>query len=295
MLVKLLIYIMETAKFYNGNIITSSQYATLMLLDIQVNILQNYDVNTNWIDSVEDDNIVIYGNFNHEVGIIRMDDDNNIIDNKIVMVSENLQIDPTITKINDTYYITATEIIGNINNSDPEVENGKYIIHLYKTDDLENLELVSNIQTDNCNLEDVDVIYENNIIYVVYEKEDYDKGNSAIVLTKSTDLGNSWDTPIVLLENNCDHEPTSFIHNKNEWILYYSCDKENLGESYMGANVYYSCYDDNFNVIKKDVKVSTESKTGILLYDISEIDGHNYLLYTRNYYTDSDLVIEKYN
>jgi ATP-dependent Clp protease ATP-binding subunit ClpX len=139
----------------------------------------------------------------------------------------------------------------------------------------------------------LDIINDGNDIYAVYEKEELDKGNSAIILKKSEDKGQTWSGEIELLPAEADQEPAVFCKKGNEFVLYYSSDILNKGESYMGAAIYYAIYDSEFNIIKKNQAVASETPKGILLYDILKADGYSYMLYAQDYLTTNDLIIER--
>ena len=283
------------AKFWKDKVITSVN-GILTLINLDGKIEKTYEkINANWIDGIAENNILVYGNFENEIGIILFDDHDNIVWNDIIMTKGNLQIDPTISFVDGVYYLTATEVIGNVNNSDVNMENGEYILHLYSSVNLKDWILLSDIVDEYYNIEDVDIIARNNCIYVTYEKEVIDKGKSAIILKKSDDHGKSWSNEVELLPAEADHEPAVFWEKNGQFILYYSSDILAVGESYMGSRMYYSIYDSDLNILVKDYPVCTEVKKGILLYDISKIDGEFLVLYSHDYLTTCDLVIEKGN
>lgn len=283
------------AKFYNQLIITTLD-GKLMFLDLDGNIVHKYnDISANWVDSIEDEGIVIYGNFNRELGIAKFDTDGQLISNQIIMKTENLQIDPAIIKANGHYYATATEIEGCINNADSTVENGQYTIHLYQSDDLTNWTSVCDVLSKKNNLEDVKIFYQNQNFYIIYEEESVDKGNSFICMIESKDgLENiQWNEPKTLLSNDCDHEPANVLPTEDGYILYYSCDKENPGSSYMGAKMYYALFDKDFKLLKQDETILSPTQKGILLYDVKVEENQCLYLFAGNYLSDCDLIVEK--
>lgn len=279
------------AKFYNDRIITHVN-GILTCIDFSGNIVQYNDTYVHWIDAIDKEGIIIYGNWNNEIGCIRLDEDYNLIANNVIIKSDNLMIDPTITKVNNEYYITFTEIIGTINNADVNVENGEYIARFYKSHDLQNWSYVSDIIDVRHNVEDVDFFQNYNDIYVVYELEEIDKGKSSVMVKKSSDQGVTWGEPVELLSCDSDHEPASIKMVDDKYYLYYSCDKDNIGMSYMGAKAYYAVYDQSFCCIEKDCDIITETKQGILLYDVTEINDKNYFLFAADYLTTCDMVLE---
>lgn len=283
------------AKFFNNYVVTSVD-GILTLIGIDGKNKRVYQgINSNWIDVIEQEKIVVYGNFNNEIGIVRFDDDYNIVDNDIVMNTTNLQIDPTITVVDGVYYMTVTEIIGNVNNADKGIQNGEYILHMFKSKDLKDWKFVSDIADEFHNLEDVDIVEDGKKLLAIYEKEQIDKGESSIILKESDDNGKTWSDEIELLPADSDNEPAIFEVNEENFVLYYSSDRDNVGESYMGSKVYYSIYNKEFNSVKNNQPVVTENFKGILLYDIKKIDEYYYLLYSHDYLTTNDLIIEKSN
>lgn len=282
------------AKFYKDNIITSVN-SKLTMYDISGNLISSYDgINTNWIDSLPDENLIIYGNTNKQIGLVTLDENNKILSNEIIIEKENYQIDPTIIKVNDTYYITMTEIEGSVNNSDINAKNGTYTVHLYKSSDLKQWDFVTDIIKADNNIEDVDIFYKNKKFYVVFEKEEVDKGNSEIdVLVSDDENGTSFSKKHELLESTCDHEPEGIEISDNNYILYYSCDKNYVGQSYMGGQIFSAKYDDEWNPIYTDKQIYTENNSGILLYDIKTLKDRQVFLYAKNYLTSCDLVMEE--
>ena len=117
------------AKFFGDRIVTSKD-GSLCLLDFFGKITNHYtDVPSAWVDGLFDDKIIVLGNWNNEINIVQLDEKMNRIQEYNVLQSDNLHIDPAICKIENDYYVTTTEIIGNVNNSSPDVENGIYTVH----------------------------------------------------------------------------------------------------------------------------------------------------------------------
>lgn len=265
-----------------------------IIYDESGKLLKNdYGINSNWVDVYPEDNVVIYGNFENEIGIAQFDNQYNLIQNNVLWKSENLHIDPAIIKIGGEYYFTATEIVGNVNNADVNQENGQYTVKLYKTSDLVNIEYVSDIMSEQYNIEDVDLIELDCGLGLICEKENVDKGNSSIEIarSKSGDY-KSWKTGLVLENPDCDHETASFFKNENDtFSLYYSCDKDDLGKSYMSGKIYESIFDSDLEKIS-DKQIDTLTKTGILLYDVQKEGEEINFLFAKNYMTDCDLVKE---
>lgn len=286
----------DDSKFYGGGAIVASENYKLAIINFDgENIRVFDDVCANWIDAIAEEGIVIYGNVNGEVGIVKLDGDYNVISHEIIMTTDNLFIDPTIIKVDNTYYATVTEVIGTPNNSDMNSENGQYTIRLYSSSNLLNWSLNSEIVSCKNNLEDVDIFYRNGVFYVIYEKEVVDGGKSAICLRRSQDReGMAWEEGGILLESDCDHEPAAIERTwYGTYRLYYSSDKDNIGESYMGARMYYAEYNGKFEMLKKDVDIPSTTEVGILLYDVLRSNGTQKFLYCKNYYTDHALFIEE--
>lgn len=281
------------AKFYRDVIVTGVD-GWLNIIDMDGNILRSFDgeIRVNWIDSWAEEGIIVYGNFNNEIGIVVLDDEYDLISSSIIMKTENLQIDPTINKVGDKFYLTTTEIAGTVNNADPELENGWYWIHLYVSTDLKTWTYVSDIDYQQNNLEDVDVLIIDNTFYVTYEREEYDKGNSSVLMRYSEDRGLTWSDSIELLGADCDHEPTCLLKKDNEWILYYSCDKDEVGSSYEGGKAFYAVFDEYFELITKDMVIPTATQRGILWYDYQTLNDKEYFLFAKDYFTTNDMVVE---
>lgn len=276
------------SKFYNNEIYTSTGCLTRYSFNGE-KIKEYPNIISNWIDI--DHNVLIYGNFNNEIGIVEFDNDKNITWNKTIFNDQTLKIDPTIRKINDIWYITFTTIEGNVNNSDSNNPNGVYTVNLYKSYDLNTWEKESTIIHANNNIEDPDLMYENDFFYFSYEKEILDKGKSSICIKKSKN-GIDWSNEQEILPATADQEPAKYYKTSKGYTLYYSSDKDNLGKSYMGAKLYYALLDKNFNLIKKDQEIKTTIDQGILLYDVCTINGNQYFLISQNYLTDCNMIIE---
>lgn len=288
------------AKFF-GNKIAVSVDGYLMILDLEGNVVGYYNgqnthiIQANWIAPIENEFTLIYGNFYNEIGVVKFDNNYNLVSNEIVMRTEFLQIDPAVMKKENTYYMAAIRIDGVINRSNPSVENGKYSIYWYRSLDLKNWDFISIVAEERYNLKDIDIIDVEENFGIVYEKELLDKGNSYIVLKVSNDKeGTDWKKEEkVLLEADCDHEPAIVQVFKDKYLLYYSCDKDNLGESYMGSKMYVSVYNKEWVLLEKDREIGSNVKGGIILYDVMEQNGKQFFLLSENYFTDGNLVVEE--
>lgn len=96
-----------------------------------------------------------------------------------------------------------------------------------------------------------------------------------------------------MLEADCDHEPAIVQVYKDKYLLYYSCDKDNLRESYMGSKMYVSVYNKEWVLLEKDKEIDSDVKGGIILYDVMERNGKQFFLLSENYFTDGNLVVEE--
>lgn len=282
------------AKFFNDIIVTNVNQQ-LTFLDLNGKILHQYNyIQASWLDVLEQEKAIIYGNSNHEIGIAKFNSDNQLVSVQIVMKTANLQIDPSIIKVNDSYYAAITEIEGRVNNADAKAENGVYAIHLYRSDNLSNWTLVSDVISEKNNLEDTELFYHNNHFYLVYEKEHLDQGKSELCLIQSTNAsGSNWQKPQTLLKADCDHEPAKVLQTENGFDLYYSCDKENPGKSYMGAKIYCAQFDQDFNLLQQDINIPCESGDGVLLYDVRKKENKLQFLFAKDYLSDCDLIVEE--
>ena len=279
------------AKFYKDNIVTSVD-SVLTFVDRKGRTRKCPSVCANWIAAMEDRNLLVYGNRRKEIGIVRLNDNDDPVSSETVFHSENLLIDPTISENEGDYYLTFTEIKGAVNNADPDKENGEYTLHLYRSRDLRKWDFISDIARGKNNIEDVDIVFDGGKMMAVYEKEIIDKGKSSIVLKCSEDRGRSWGGEKVLLKPEADQEPAAFEKANGGWRLYYSSDIAAEGETYMGAAAYYASFDRDFKLKEKDKPIRTRAKKGILLYDVRKRKGKTHLLYAHNYLTDCDLMEE---
>lgn len=280
------------AKFYGDNIVTSIG-GKLALIDFEKDDIIEYDVNANWIDSIEEEGIILYCNWNYEVGLCAIDNsDKTLVSNTLLFQEEKLAIDPSIIKISDKYYITITLIDGKVNNADENAANGNYTVKLYSSTDLKNWEFLSDIISVNSNIEDVELFYNDDQLYFIYEQETVDKGNSSIELKYSKNMGKSWIQGNTLVACTGDNEPGGLKWVDDNVYLFYSSDIGNVGMSYEGAEMYWLKLDNTLNPTQELEKIETVSQKGKLLYDIKVEDGMVLYLFTENYITESNLVIE---
>lgn len=281
-------------KFFNRKLLCSIGGNYLALRNFDGSIFRNYmDLHGFWLDVLESDGLIVYTNGSKQVGLAKLDANYNVMWNRILCTMPNLTIDPCIVKNGSEYILTATEIQGNANNDNPELPNGIYTIHSWKSSDLVNWTESTDITTENHNLEEIKIVEKDGILYMAYEREVVDKGISSILGRISYDHGASWSDPIELLPADCDHEICTLSANGDRLVLFYSSDRDSLGSSYMGAKAYYAVFDQNMKCISKDVEIKTGAKGGILMYDVTWIDSTHYILYSENYLTTGTLVVEK--
>lgn len=282
------------AKFYNNYILTNIQ-GILSIYDLSGQLVRSFpDITACWVYCIPEEHLIVYSNPNKQLGILQLDSNLNIISNNIVMQTYNYQIDPTIIHVNGMYYMTVTEIEGTINNADSTAENGLYTLHFYRSENLKDWTLVQDIVKERHNIEDVDLIYQNNKFIITYEREQVDKGYSSIqVSILDNCINNNIIASYELLAATCDHEPATLAPTKNGYRLYYSCDKNDPGTSYNGAQIFYADYDKNWNPISIDNLVKTETEKGILLYDVTTIGKKQFFVYSQNYLTDANMIIEE--
>ena len=282
------------AKFYNNYILTNVQ-GILSIYDLSGQLVRSFpDITAYWIYCIPEEHLIVYSNANKQLGILQLDGNLNVISNNIVMQTDNYQIDPTLIKVDGVYYMTTTEIEGTVNNANPTAENGLYTLHFYQSENLQDWTLVQDIAKERHNIEDVDLIYHNNKFIITYEREKVDKGDSSIqVSILDNRVRNNVAASYELLTATCDHEPAAIEPTKNGYRLYYSCDKNDPGTSYNGAQIFYADYDENWNPISIDNLVKTETKKGILLYDVTTIGNKQFFVYSQNYLTDANMIIEE--
>lgn len=193
------------AKFMNNHIIVGVG-GNLNIMNLDRSVLAEFpDIEVNWIDSIDEDGLVIYGNSERQIGIAQID-----------------------------YFM------------------------------------------------------------VFFEYEDYDKGCSAIKVIESLDSeGREWGEPTELLPNDADHEMASIWKEGDNYILWYSCDKNSVGESYMKGQIFYAVFDKNWELISKDIEVAEDYRDigGVSLYEVNRINDKITFLYAKDYLTNNELSV----
>lgn len=279
------------AKFFGDDILTSVN-GTLTRIDPDTGDQRTYSaIASNWIDGISDENLMVYGNNNKETGLAIFDENKNVVRHETLFTSDHLMIDPTISHFSDFYFLTYTDIEGTVNNADPNAENGIYTIKAYRSSDLQNWTALQDITSQQHNLEDVDVISDNGRIYISYEKETVDRGNSALEVRYSDDNGQTWSDEIDAVPCDADHEPASLVKINGKFRLYYSCDEDDPGASYMGGKIYFRDYDRDFQPVSAEQRVDADTEEGLLLYDIKQSDDGTEYLCAGDYLTTCDLLL----
>ncbi|MDO4260440.1 MAG: family 43 glycosylhydrolase [Eubacteriales bacterium] len=294
------------AKFLGERIITSVD-EEIRILDLNGQETGRLDgLRASWIYVMEDDGgntpgmqaedeqdvwTVAYSNHSNETHILRLDAGGGLLDDRIAVTSGTLAIDPILVEADGRYYLTNTEIEGTINNPDPEGDNGVYTVKLYRSDDLESWEYVTDIISRKQNLEDGDIRYEDGVFYYFFEMEDYDKGPSRICVMTSEDPEGGWSGPLELLPDEADNEMASCERTADGWRLYVSSDRDCVGESYQGASVYYCDYTADFQPVALYQRSDMPDNESVRLYEVKERGGELSFLFARNFLTDCDFLM----
>lgn len=295
----LLQYHNADAKFMGRKIITSVDEG-IRILNLEGETEVCYDgLHVSWLyvaenDAPDEDSewVAAYSNHANETHILRISKENDLnYEDRTVLTTDTLAIDPILVKAGDCWLLTHTTINGTINNPDPEGDNGIYTVKLYRSDDLESWEFVTDIISRKQNLEDGDIRYTDGVLYYFFEKEEYDKGPSAICVMTSDDLGETWSDPKELLPAVADNEMASCERTQTGWRLYVSSDYACVGESYQGASVYYADYTPDFEPVNTYQLSAMPDNQAVRLYETAEIDGRQYFLFARNFLTDCDLLL----
>ena len=286
-------YANADAKFYNEYIITSVDEG-IRMLDFDGKVVKSYEgLKASWMYTYPEEGLVVYSNHDNETHLLKLDENMDMISDEVIMTTDLLAIDPTICKVGDTYLVTHTTIDGTINNPDPNGDNGIYTLQLYASEDLESFEHRTTIVSEKHDIEDIDMVYDGEKLYCIYEKENYDKGPSKICIRISKDQGISWSEERILVENGGDNEPSCLLKEYDGWRLFYSSDYENPGTSYNGASAYSAFFDADFvHLPELDEKADMKDNIGIRLYEVQAVDGRLYFMFAKNYMTDKDFVLK---
>lgn len=288
------------AKFLGEHIITSVDEG-IRVLDLEGNIVCQYDgLNASWLYVQEEDGgfedragayVVAYSNHANETHILRLTDEEGMPDDRLALKTDTLAIDPILIKKGDVWLLAHTCIEGTINNPDPQGENGTYTVKLYRSEDLEQWDYVTDIISRKQNVEDGDFRCVDGTLYYFFEMEQYDKGPSAICVMSSEDDGGTWSGPFKLLPDVADNEMASCEPTEEGWRLYVSSDYACVGESYQGASVYYADYTRDFQPICTYRLSAMPDNESVRLYEVKETGGQLRFLFARNFLTDCDLLL----
>lgn len=288
------------AKFLGDHMITSVGEG-IQILDLAGNVVNQYDgLSASWIYVQEGESdrgfdcpLVVYSNHEKETHILELaaSKDFGLLEDRTVLTTDTLAIDPILLADGDTWYLAHTLIDGTINNPDPQGENGVYTVKLYRSEDLEAWEYVTDIISRKQNVEDGDLRCVDGTLYYFFEMEQYDKGPSAICVMSSEDEGRTWSEPQELLPAAADNEMASCEPTGDGWRLYVSSDYACMGESYQGASVYYADYTKDFQPIRTYQLSAMPDNRSVRLYEVKEIGGQLHFLFARNFLTDCDLLL----
>lgn len=296
------------AKFLGDHIVTSVEEG-ICLLDQNGEVVHRYDgLSAPWIYVQEMSSgmdgagqempggraaayAVAYSNHENETHILQLTGEGAFISDQTILETDVLAIDPILLKKQDTWYLTHTLIEGTINNPDPDGENGTYTVKLYRSENLDTWEYVTDIISRKQNVEDGDLRFVDGILYYFFEMEQYDKGPSAICVMTSEDDGVTWSEPRELLPAVADNEMASCESAEDGWRLYVSSDYACVGESYQGASVYYADYTRDFQPVCTYQPSAMPDNQAVRLYEVKEIGGQLHFLFARKFLTDCDLLL----
>lgn len=288
------------AKFLGEHIITSVDEG-IQILDMEGNVVRQYEgLSASWLYVQEEDVspeergaawAVACSNHANETHILRLTDEGELLDDDLAVKTDTLAIDPILIRKGDVWFLTHTCIEGTINNPDPQGENGIYTVKLYRSEDLEQWDHVTDIISRKQNVEDGDLRCVDGTLYYFFELEQYDKGPSAICVMSSEDDGSTWSEPLELLPAAADNEMASCEPTEEGWRLYVSSDYACVGESYQGASVYYADYTRDFEPVCTYQLSAMPDNASVRLYEVKETGGQLRFLFARNFLTDRDLLL----
>lgn len=232
-------------------------------------------ISSNWIAVINDNNSLLCLTASFEDKSLRLYriDINSLKATLITkpQANEHLLIDPTLINANGVYYLSYTQIQGNVNNADTSKQNGHYEVFFMKSGDLKHWENVSSIVAKNRNIEDGSLYYDEEVhtFYFLYEEEIFDKHKSFIKIKQSGDSGGTWTDETTLSPAIADQEPAELLREKDKWYLFYSSDIRSPGSSYYGAEAYMSVFSGtDFSPEKSNRTIHAEK--GIILFDVKQ-------------------------
>ncbi len=280
------------AKFFDDGYIVTSKDKRLTLINTRDDTIEQTKIASNWVDCLPDENLIVYCNERGKVGICKYDvKQKMIVRNKVIFTDDNLRIDPAISKIGDTYFMTVTKVEGEVNRSDPNIPNGIYTVQLFQSHDLDNWNYITDIISMDSNIEDIKLNAFNDQLSIMYEVETLDKSVSRIDYMQSTDLGNHWEPAITLVDIEADNEPASILYMNRKYYVFFSSDLEKPGEAYKGSDAFLNIYNTNFNLLKQE-KLLTSKDSRILLFEALCNQNEATLLYSYDYLDKDDLIVE---
>ena len=281
------------AKIY-GDYVVSARDDVIRYFSISDFTSHELGASGSWIACDYATGVILTADWKRSINLIRTDGEMNVLENRQLMTyNDGLTIDPALWAADNGWYFTLTHIKGTVNRNDPAKENGDYQIDLYFTPDFQTVQYLSTVESRKSNLEDVDLCIEDGVIYCVYEEETLDEQASSIILRRSFDNGATWTDRTELLTADADHEPARFLRKDWGFRLYYSCDMDQLGQSYNGAKAYYADYDMELTPINLNRPIILSHTKGILFYDIVAWDDGIRYLYAYNKLTENDIVMDR--
>ena len=287
---------MGDAKIMKNKVVSGTD-GHMIIFNFDGTVFREYpDISLNWLYVYEQENLVAAGSGKNEIRLLVLNDDWTVkTDIEINMEKSEgmLKIDPTIIKAGNNYILTYIDIAGRVNNEIPDAENGTYTVKCMRSEDCLHWTALTDIISCQNNLEDADMIYTaQGVLYYFFEKEQYDKGPSAIHVIASKDYGLTWGNEMELIPAAADNELASVYVLNDGYEMYYSSDRDSPGMSYEGAKIYKAVFDSSFALQHVDVVDANEDK-GILLYDTKKMKDGWYCLYAQNYMTENNLVLKK--
>lgn len=276
---------------FDQNIVTS-QDGKLTLINKNSGKSIQTAVPSNWISVLQNDRIVVASSGEKSTHLVCFDSTGKIVsDRQIFSASDGLRIDPSILKFNGQYYLSSTRIDGTVNSKDPTENNGHYTVELYRSDDLITWKKVSTIVEADSNLEDPDLIEIDGKICLVYEQETRDRMASTIKIIVSDDGGATFGESVSLIGGGADNEPAVLSQDESIYLVFYSSDLANLGESYSGASIYLSEFSQAYELLRTKV-IPSSPQSGLLLYDV-EVDDQGFLfLFAQDYLGKNQLRLQ---
>lgn len=92
------------SKFLTEDELIASKDGKLQILNLNTKEETPVNIESNWIDCLLNEKVIVYSNSKNQTGICQLDDENKVILNQIIFEDETLHIDPSIVKIEETYY-----------------------------------------------------------------------------------------------------------------------------------------------------------------------------------------------